>query len=257
MYSLESLEIFRSFLEQYNTQSMAIKERLIMFGFQQHEATKFAKYGAARRLSLLTNSVNLVFHHIPPSEQIIPQDSDRDSANLAIHSFIINSFGFLDNLAHTWNSEVIPRDKNENLFEKKYIGLQKKNKSFRKILPEVVREILRKHDNLFNDASNIRDHLAHKLPPYVVPFILPAENEKRYKKLDQLKLAALRAGDVERHTELEAEQKSLCLFHPIISLDVQNEKTYIFHELIRQLFLALIEIADVVLVELKKLQHQR
>jgi hypothetical protein len=58
-------------------------------------------------------------------------------------------------------------------------------------------------------AKNYRDALAHRLPPYVPPFILLEANANRYRELDEAISTALNAHDLEKCAMLEDEQRAL------------------------------------------------
>ena len=67
--------------------------------------------------------IDRVFEKLPPELEEIPARNDIIDATSAIHSFVINAFGALDNLAWMWVFEKNVKDKNGKELDRRKVGL--------------------------------------------------------------------------------------------------------------------------------------
>lgn len=252
MYSENALASLSEFADRYGREAQQLRERLILFKFKNEDAAIYAKNGAARRLGTLAGSIAMVFDSIAPNLDEEPDETSKETATIGVQHFVNNVYGFLDNIAHIWNSEMLPVNKNGEPFPRKYIGLLKSNKSFRRVLPDELKKKLTGYNGLFEDAKEIRDHLGHGLPLYIVPFFLTPEEGKRYQELEEQKWEAAFLGNVDLSNRLREEQNALGRFVPVASHDLRSSRPYYFHALLWSLFDALIVVGNELLEELER-----
>lgn len=255
MYSETAIKNLTEFTSRYGMEALELRKRLFLFEFQNEEAKIHATSGAARRLGTLATSIAMVFDSIAPNLEKQPDENSIETATIGVQHFVGNAYGFLDNIAHIWNSEIMPVNKDGEPFPRKYIGLLKSNKSFRRVLPNEFKKKLSQHNGLLEEAKEIRDHLGHGLPLYIVPFFLTPEEGKRYQELEDKKWEATFAGDLELSESLSEQQKALGRFMPVASHDLRVSRPYYFHALIQALFDALIILGNELLSEIESRQQ--
>src|SRR5581483_4996080 len=76
-----------------------LRERYLIRAYKNAQAVEHATHGFSRRLGTLIRAVNLVFDLLPPELDAIPERDTVVDATIAIQSFVLNTFGCLDNLA--------------------------------------------------------------------------------------------------------------------------------------------------------------
>ncbi len=76
-----------------------LRERYLVRGYKDARAEEHAQHGFSRRLGTLIRAVDLVFDLLPPELDAIPERDTVVDATIAIQSFMLNTFGCLDNLA--------------------------------------------------------------------------------------------------------------------------------------------------------------
>src|ERR1700730_4731437 len=77
-------------------------QRYLVRTYQHNRAAEHALHGFSRRLGTLIRAINLVFDLLPPALDTIPERDTVVDATIAIQSFVLNTFGCLDNLAWIW-----------------------------------------------------------------------------------------------------------------------------------------------------------
>lgn len=76
-----------------------LRERYLVRGYKDARAEEHAQHGFSRRLGTLIRAVDLLFDLLPPELDAIPERDTVVDATIAIQSFMLNTFGCLDNLA--------------------------------------------------------------------------------------------------------------------------------------------------------------
>jgi hypothetical protein len=135
--------------------------------YKTEAGLQYATHGFLRRFSLMHHCVERVFEIIPPEVDEKPPDAILFDATAFIQSFVMNTFGALDNLAWIWVSEkplTLTRNK---------IGLGPKCKEVRGSFSKDTRDYLAAHDEWFDDLIDFRDALAHRVSLYIPPFVVP------------------------------------------------------------------------------------
>ncbi|MFZ2654962.1 MAG: hypothetical protein WAX69_08585 [Victivallales bacterium] len=188
-------------------------------------ALRHAQYGIGRRLRVIrVNVCNILqLSHRPEK---LPFYGDRQSElGMHLNSFYIHLHGTLDNLAWLLAFEMnlfngVSEDKPE---DRRRVGLFRNE--FMKALPagKGIAEFLETKKEWHTETKKFRDPIAHRIPLYAVPCMMTNEQCEDYNRLERESFAALTAGDIERHDELEAKKACIGTYHPVFGHDADNK----------------------------------
>jgi hypothetical protein len=216
------------------------------FPYKTKAGTQYAHHGFLRRFNTMHHCVERVFDIIPPEQDKKPPDGILYDATVFIQSFVVNSFGALDNLAWMWVSEKPLK------LDRKKIGLGPKCNAVRRSFSADMRAHLTEHDSWFDDVIDFRDALAHRISLYIPPFVVSLKDEDAHKALEARKREV---SDIEEYERLTAEQRKLERFHPIMKHALDDNKPPVpFHFRMVNDFRTVEEIAERVMAELKRAQ---
>lgn len=163
--------------------------------------------GVSRRLMVLHDAACAVFQLIPPSNTCSSRATIRN-ATLALHAFLINAVGIMDNMAwsylywHGIDSEF--RQLEVDLFKRK---LQQR-------IPEAWERHLTSPGMVDWQNSYLkpyRDALAHRIPPYIPETFSPQETAE-LQRIDAAVEAAMRTDHWAKAEQL-LDQKEAMLGH--------------------------------------------
>lgn len=185
----------------------------VMLG-RWHRLTKpgavlYMKEGVCRRVGMIRHTLERIFEIFPPERSTVLERTDRMDVQAFLHAFVMNVYGALDNLAWVF---VLEQDLMPLLRDRRRVGLF--HPATQAHLPATFRTYLSSEKLIAwfqTYAKNYRDALAHRLPPYVPPFVLIEANSRQYHELEEAMNAALLAGDFATIEVLEREQKLLTL----------------------------------------------
>ncbi len=182
-----------------------------------HESTEATvpvnmRLTVGRRLGTLVRAIEQVYEILPPEREDIPERGEVVDATIAIQSFVLNTFGCLDNLAWIWVYEKDIKGKDGNELDPKRVGLG--SKEVRISFTDEFRAYLDSRQKWFENLKNFRDSLAHRIPLYIPPYIVTPANVDEYNRLEQASGEALQRADFEEYDRLQSEQKKLGLFRP-------------------------------------------
>ena len=168
------------------------------------KAKEYLTQGVCRRLGIIIRSMENIFslHPVDRTELLSPDEQSDLAINL--HAFLIHTHGIPDNLAWVYALE------NKLGLKADHVGLFKKET--KKALPDKVREYVNSeaiagwHKTY---AKNFRDALAHRVPPYIPPFVISSRNADRYNELQLQINTATARGEFGQVLELYEEQESI------------------------------------------------
>lgn len=231
----------------------ALRERYVLHKFTTERGTESAQHGLCRRLGMLLRSIDIVFDVLPPELEEIPEKDRVDDATIAIHSFIMNTYGCLDNLAWIWVSEKNIKHENGTQLKPKQVGLGKEYAQVRKGLPKPFHDYLVGLEPWFEHLKGFRDSLAHRIPLYIPPFIVNSDHAEKYATLDRAWMEALSKGEFDRCDEIEREQSGYTFFRPWMTHShLEDAPKVVFHSQLLIDFATVSEIATRSLDELTK-----
>ena len=234
--------------------------------FTNEKAEEFANIGFGSRLRMLARCVHNVYKICPLERIEKPTNEELYDLTINLQSFIFNAYGCLDNLAWIWVKEKeIKSSKGRELPNSK-IGLLGKYKNgndkgeykFKEVResfsPEFL-EYLKTMDDWFEDLENFRHALAHRIPPYVIPYILNKKDKKKQMELIDSYMNSIINNDSDKCKKIKNEIKSIGIFAPYLTHSY-SEKSHkiIFHGQIIIDLKTIIEIAEKLLNELESPQ---
>ena len=181
--------------------------------FNNANAQDYARYGFCRRLRLLVHAIDFVYKILPPEREDIPEGHEVADATMAMQSFVINTFGCLDNLAWILVYEKDVRGQNGEKLSREKVGFGKHCKELRESLSNEFRDYLDLRKPWLEHVKTSRDSLAHRIPHYIPPYIVLPESWDEYSRLEEASGKAMRQRDAAAYDRLKSEQRKLGCFH--------------------------------------------
>ena len=206
-FSEQAIHDLRSSLGDVHGRCNELRGKFCARPYKNPRAGEFAYHGFCRRLGTLIHCIDKVFAELPPELEAIPSRDAVMDATTAIQAFVFNAFGCLDNLAWIWVEAV--RDEAGDPLDPVRVGLGKKSKEVRASFSIDFVAYLDKRQPWVDRLKDFRDALAHRIPLYILPFIVDPKHIDEYNRLDEESGAALGRGDLERYDKLQAQQKLL------------------------------------------------
>lgn len=226
----------------------ALKDKLIVRVFKSDRARSYAFEGLVRRLDTMIRAIDYVFNILPPEKEDIPDRDDTVAATILIQSFVINVQGCLDNLAWIWVYETGQKDKRGGELDRRVVGLGEGYWLLRKSFSKPFRKYLKSRKDWFQHVTAFRDSLAHRIPLYVLPFIVSGPNVPEYNRLQR---EAFAAADYKTYLELKAQQDKLGAYRPWMTHSpTEGSPVAVFHKQMLQDFLTIDECANKLFVEI-------
>lgn len=219
--------------------------------YENLRAQEFAKNGFLRRLKTLARCVDNVFQILPPDRTELPSQEELSDAAINIQAFVVNVFGSADNLAWIWVHENDLRQDNGMPIPNGWVGLRKRNEFIRGSFSLEFREYLGELDCWFRNLENFRHALAHRIPLYVPPYVVPDENLALYRELEGRMGEAFIQQDIAEYDRLSSEQEALAVFNPLMTHSFEENAEYIvFHSQILADYNTIDELGQRILAEL-------
>ncbi|MGB6176678.1 MAG: hypothetical protein WBF43_10170 [Methylocella sp.] len=222
-------------LEVLKKEHLAIdhKYKRLLVGYSEHgykasRAKEYATNGFLRRLQTLVRCIDTVFKILPPDLAELPTHDELLDATINIQAFVFNVFGSIDNLAWIWVWEKGLTNDDGSPISPLLVGLGKKNKLVRDSFSPEFQECLSKLDKWFDNLDNFRHALAHRIPLYIPPYVVPNGKVAAYQQLIARMTEALNRLDFEEHERLSAEQMTLARFIPCVTHSFEEKVTPVF-----------------------------
>jgi hypothetical protein len=197
-------------------------------------AYDYSFYGVARRTYIIKRCL-INFEQIsPPDKNEYLDDDQRGDLTLFLHAFLLHISGGIDNLAWVWfYTQKI--DKVENPKKYKY-KISLFNSEFQKYLHKEIIDKCSEFKEWYCYLKNYRDPIAHRVPPYIIPYTVDPKNKTEHNELvaylssvndedDKInirkKLDSLRDYEP-RYTHSFIEDKRIVRFHPQTIADART-----------------------------------
>ncbi|MBF0356385.1 MAG: hypothetical protein HQL43_14220 [Alphaproteobacteria bacterium] len=221
--------------------------------FNHDRAKEFAHHGLLRRLKTIVRCIENIFHLVPPERHEPPSREGLSDAEINLQAFAFNVFGCLDNLAWIYAFESGLKDNNLRPLRDQWVGLRRENSQIRESLTPDFRSYLESMDSWFDHLQNYRHALAHRIPLYIPPYIVTAENENAFRILGDKMNEAIQKRDYEAWSRLSRAQDALGVFRPWIMHSFREEANPVwFHAQILADFNTIYEIGRKMLEELDR-----
>lgn len=221
--------------------------------YRDPQAREYAVQGFSRRLQTLARCIDNVFRILPPDRIELPSSDEISDAMINIQAFVFNAFGSIDNLAWIWVKEkpVLKGDGSE--IPKSTVGLGKgeKYKYVRGSFSPEFQQHLTGLNDWFDHLEEWRHALAHRIPLYIPPYVVPPDKDVDYRQLEDRITEAEKQKDFAACNHLRAEQKALGTFRPIMTHSLEEGAELIkFHPQLLADFLTIEELGQRMLKEL-------
>ena len=250
-FTAAQVDDLRKGLAEVAPKYAALEERLVVHGFQTEGGREHGHHGLARRLGSLTRCVEQAFALVPPDLNEIPERSTVVDATINIQAFVMNAFGFCENIAWVWVHERGVAQADGQPLAPRQVGLGQGYPLVRQALTPAFRDYLDQREPWFANLKEFRDALAHRIPLFIPPYTVRPDDAARFRALEDEAGRALRAQDFARFERLQCEQMALARFQPIMTHSLTSATgTIVFHPQLLADFNTLEEMAGVLLAEL-------
>jgi hypothetical protein len=214
-FSAEGVATLHSGRGEVHSQFASLREHYFLRAFKSARAREYAMHGFCRRLGTLIRAIDQVYELLPPQREDIPAHDEVVDATIAIQSFVLNTFGCLDNLAWIWVCEKEVKGEDGLELDPKWVGLGKRNRQVRKSFSSEYCAYLNSRQSWFDHIKEFRDALAHRIPLYIPPYIVPPQYQDEYNRLEEASGEALRRADFAQYDRLQSEQKQIRGIPPV------------------------------------------
>jgi hypothetical protein len=227
-----------------------LSERFFLREYKTDRGAEFAKHGLCRRMETLIHIIENVFDILSPDLDVIPDRDDVVSATIGIQAFTLNAFGCLDNIAWIWVHERGVKGEGGVELEPIEVGLGKKY--VRKSLTDGFRKLIDSRQGWLGNLVDFRDSLAHRIPLFIPPYVVPEPNQDKYRELESQMFGEPGRNPVE-YERLKAEQKALCQFVPGMMHSIFEKSPQVeFHSQLLNDYVTLDEYARTLLEEIDR-----
>lgn len=214
-YSVEQIEEFGEQCAKWINRQHDLTTRILTHLYCKESTRTLAAHGLVRRIQTMAQCLKGVYNLVPLDAANPPRENIDDAA-IFLQSFIINTYGAVDNLARIWVWETDLKKPNGGVLPQKWIGLSSGCEVVRASLSPPFREYLVATDAWFDYLENYRHALAHRIPLYIPPKRLDEAATARYRELEDRQQAALQEDDYDKFGELLDEQRGLGVFEPLM-----------------------------------------
>jgi len=230
-----------------------IRESFVRRQFANPESREHADHGFSRRVGTLLRCLERVFEILPPDREDVPSRDETMDASVCIQAFLMNVFGCCENLAWIWVLERGVTGAGGKPLSRYAVGLGPGCTVVRSSFSDAFRAYLDSRTEWFEFLKDFRDALAHRIPLYIPPFMVPEKDAAKYEELGKAVWAAALAGDVEGSRELDRQQDALGVFQPMMKHTLTDRRPpIVFHPQLVVDFRTIIELADEFLAELDR-----
>lgn len=138
-------------------------------------------HGVDRRGLVIAHCLRRIYKISPPTRNKPLDLEEKNDITAFLLTFLINVSGIIDNLSWIWFYE-------KNIYEKedpeKYkFNVHLFNKDFKKYLTDEVKKEIKKYYKWQIHIKTFRDPIAHRILPYVIPYILDEEGLNKHNSL--------------------------------------------------------------------------
>lgn len=208
----------RSGFEEVPFKRRVLTETYVDRNYRTDRAREYARHGFARRLKVLQISIRRVYGTLPPELDTIPSQEKIDDATIALHAFVLNIYGAIDNLAWIVAFEKSIRKADGNELGKYDVGFFPLDKKphMRNGLSAEFRDYIDSLNEWSEYQGDYRHALAHRIPPYIPPYTVDPSNESRYQELNQQLHSIEVIGNQQRTLDITRELDTIRNFRPVI-----------------------------------------
>lgn len=185
-------------------------------GFAIERAREYTHHGFCRRLMTLEHCIVRVFETIPPDSTRQPNEHQIHDVTAFLQAFIFNVFGCIDNLAHIWVQERNVKKPDGTELPDSAVGFGRKNREVLNSLPARFESYITSPEYLqwCRIVGGFRNALAHRIPPYIPPFVVQKKDLSRFNEMGHLVEKAIDRGEFSDAYYLRKQQNEIGVFVP-------------------------------------------
>ena len=225
-YSPETIELLKIDLDSIKQKRYVLNDKFIQLSsiLVVEKAKEYLLHGTTRRLGIVVQCIDNIYSVFPPERDQFLSVEELKEVDINLHSFFINVYGFLDNLA--W---VFVLEKEINI-HKNEVGmfLPKTKVNFKQEFREYIESspVKRWFEEYLKDY---RDTLSHRIPLYVPPKLLTPDQIQRDREITKELNKNLKMGDFNAVDILFSEQENLGSIAPIFRHSVYESNGFVLH----------------------------
>jgi len=221
IYKQEDIQKIKSelFTVKKRYADLVVQKFELSANLKEEKAKEYLHYGVGRRLEFIERCVENIFSVFPIDRSNLLCREELMDVAINLHAFYVNIFGFLDNLAWVLIHEKRPG----GAINKMNVGLFKEE--IKQYLTDEFCQYLHSsqmrtwHDQYL---KNYRDALSHRIPLYVPPQILNAEQKKELAQMDQEIINCYKTHDFSALAKLRKQQMNIGTICPIVHDSCEN-----------------------------------
>lgn len=222
-YSNEELEQLDQDRLEWTRRGEILLDRVLSRKYVDVQAEIYARQGLCRRLGYLDHALLRLHDLYPPNTLNASRYTVRD-VELLLHSFVMNVFGAIDNLAWVWVLERgVKGKKGKPLSPSERVFLGEKSQFVLDSLTPKVKSIIQDAGPWFAEIGNYRHGIAHQIPLYI-PRCFREEDLNELKNIDHLIEIAIAEGDSKTVLRLNYERAHLGGYGPYMALSGVHRK---------------------------------
>ncbi len=255
-YPAETISEFAKMHSTWKDRHDDLATKIMARYYRNKRASEYARHGLSRRLQCLLHSIDQTFSAIPPDSDEQPSRNELMDATAFLHSFLVNVYGAIDNLAWIWCLEGNITQDNGTAVPDGHVGLGPKNKTVRSSLSPKFQAYLATSNDWFDYLENKRHALAHRIQIYIPPKTLREEDGAEWQRLEAEITVAMKNGDLDVYDDLFTQQASLGAFQPVMTHSFGDKaKPVLFHGQMLCDFATVIEIGEYLVEQLGTLDE--
>ena len=227
-----------------------LRTRYLVMSFENEQAHEFAAHGFCRRLKTLVHCIDRVFETLPPNLDRHPEPNEILDATVCLQAFFLSVYGCIDNLAWIWVLEKKIKKDDGTPLPKSWVGFGKTNSTILKSLSGTFREYLMECEQWYGYITNFRHALAHRIPLYIPPYVVPRDKIDKYNELEDRIAKETANKNFAEADNLRDEQLLLAQFRPITTHSFSEQAPSVgFHHQMLVDFFTVEEFAEKLLEE--------
>lgn len=254
LFSREDSIKLRTIFFQTRKQCHDLTLKYVSREYKTKLGNEYACHGLSRRLSIMQHCVEHIYRTSPPNSKKKPSPAHLDQMTVHLHSFIINTYGCIDNISRIWVAENNITN-NDKQLRNKEIWLSKKQKLIWETLSNDFRTYLESLEPWFDILKNRRDALAHRIPIYIPPYVVSEDKVQLYLQIEEQEHKYLFSGNLDFYQKLKEQREEMEHFSPIFRHSfnpAENSATLLLHPQILNDWNAVVEISKLFLKELDR-----
>lgn len=209
-----SVEDKKHLEEQYPKVIISLEDtildlNLLLQRLQEPKAKENLNHGVMRRGFVNAHCLRRIYKISPPTRTQHLTHEEREDLTAFLLTLLFNNSGIIDNLSWIWFYEKkIYKNEDPNAFK---FSVNLFNKKFKKYLHDNIINKLGKFKEWQEYLKNFRDPIAHRIPPYIIPYFVNNDGLKKYRELEK---QFYTETDLDKRDEILYKMDTLGVYEP-------------------------------------------